>query len=97
MSSPDDPNVPWTLFILLISVALIFVIIVGLQAWFYDFNRDEIERKRGASLSTAVKQLRAEQLQTLNEYRWIDRNTETVGIPIERAMELLVEEYARGE
>ncbi len=97
MSSPDDPNIPWTLFLLAISVALIFIIVVGLQAWYYDFHRDELERKRGASLSTTVKQLRAEQLATLNEYRWIDRNKETIGIPIERAMELVVEEHTRGE
>ena len=42
-----------------------------------------------------LRETRAEQEARLGTYRWVDRGAGVVAIPIERAMELLVEEARR--
>lgn len=41
-------------------------------------------------LQREAEELRAEQVQRLNSYGWVDRNNEIIHIPIEQAMEALV-------
>jgi len=38
-----------------------------------------------------LQELRAHEEEILHNYRWIDRNAETVGLPIDRAIELLAQ------
>ena len=52
-----------------------------------EFPPPGLEVKPGASLA----KLRAAEEADLNSYGWIDRNAGTVRIPIERAMDLLLE------
>jgi hypothetical protein len=94
MSSQSDPDVPRTLYIAVVSVILVFVIVVGLQAWFYNIEEAEVLRKQSGQAAPELLRLRAEQLEQLNEYRWADRKNNTVAIPIERAMQLVVDELA---
>ena len=51
------------------------------------FPGTRLEVKPGASLA----ELRAAEDADLNSYGWIDRNSGTIRIPIERAMQLLLE------
>ena len=73
-------------------VVLVYVLILLVQGWFYHAQTDEHVRKviepRNEQLAAAV----AAQQEPLQGYRLINEAEGTVGIPIERAMELVVRE-----
>jgi hypothetical protein len=94
MSSQSDPDVPRTLYIAVVSVILVFVVVIGLQAWFYHVEEAEVLRKQSGQSAPELLRLRAEQLDRLNNYRWADRKNNVVAIPIDRAMQLVVDELA---
>ena len=96
MTRYDDPDVPLSAVIGLIGAMLLVVIIVVLQAVFFDMEAAELERKVYSQRDEALARLEAEQRETLASYRWIDQEGGVVGIPIERAMELVAAE-SRGE
>jgi hypothetical protein len=52
-----------------------------------EFPQPRLEVKPGANLA----ELRAAEESDLNSYGWVDRNTRTVRIPIDRAMQLILE------
>lgn len=76
---------------------LVFIIVIALQAWFYSFKEREIQAKTQTSETLQVSV--AEQLGRLAHYERtnpsditpLNSNTK-VRIPIERAMELIVQE-----
>ena len=92
----DDPNVPLSAVVGLVGVILLFVIIVALQAVFYQMETAELERKVGSQRDADLASLEASHREALASYRWIDQGGGVVGIPIERAMELVATE-SRGE
>ena len=74
----------------------VLLIIVLLQAWFYNW-RGEITAAATLATNdprTPLGQAILEQQQQINSYRWINREAHVRAIPIERAMELVVEEMA---
>jgi len=73
-------------------VILLVLIIVGVEAY-YDRVRDQqIFVKQLQPVSEDLKALRAREDTDLNSYRYIDRAKGSVRLPINRAMDLLVEE-----
>ncbi len=54
----------------------------------------ELAARQAAANPAEVRQLLAAQAARLAEYRWLDASAGTVGLPIERAMELVVREQA---
>ena len=91
-----DPNTPATLVVGAVGAILLVICVVLLQAYFYRSEADEVRRKVVAVAPEELAQARAEQLGVLNSYRWIDEKAGVVGIPIDRAMELVVAERAAG-
>lgn len=91
----DDPNAAPTLAYGIAGAILVFVLIVSLQALFYAEQKREAERKVVARAPEALARLAAEQQEKLHSYRWIDAGAGVAGIPIERAMELTVQELNR--
>lgn len=92
----DDPDVPASAVVGIVSAILLFVIIVALQALFYRMEEGERSRKVYEQPYEALQQLDADQLGTLSSYGWVDQQTQVAHIPINRAMELVVEE-SRGQ
>ena len=88
----DDPNVAASAVIGIISAILLFVIIVVLQAYFYQAEQGELERKVYSQPYQALQQLDANQIELLNSYGWVSEAEGTVHIPIQRAMELVAAE-----
>lgn len=88
----DDPNVANSALIGIVSAILLFVIIVVLQAYFYRSEQHELERKVYTQPYEALQRMDAEQLEEIGSYGWVSEAEGTVRIPIERAMELIVEE-----
>jgi hypothetical protein len=88
----DDPNVAASAVVGIISAILLFVIIVVLQAYFYDAEQAELEQKVYTQPNQALQQLDAGQLELISSYAWVSQADGVVRIPIERAMELVVAE-----
>ena len=94
MHESGDPNVPATVVVGVVGAILLFVLVVLLQAVFYSAERAENQAKVVAPVSEELASLRASQLEVLHSYRWIDQANGVVGIPIERAMELVAWEHS---
>lgn len=60
-------------------------------AMYNDVDRQETIEK-WASGNLAVQALKEEQLQTLNQYRWVDQQAGVVAIPIDQAIAVLSNE-----
>jgi len=90
----DEQSVPFLVGIGVFSAAffLAFAIaIVGLFRW---WDLDQRENKIVAKTGNEVRILKADQAASLRSYRLLDRETGRVSIPIDRAMDLILEEYA---
>ena len=88
----DDPDVPASLVVGVVSAVLLFVVVVALQALFYRMAEGERSRKVYEQPYEALQKLDADQLGTLSSYGWVDQQQGVTRIPIERAMQLIVDE-----
>ena len=88
----DDPSASRTLVWGIVGAVVVFVIIVALQAFYYSMRDDEIDRKVVNQAPEELGRLIATQQEALGSYRWIDQENGVVGIPIERAMEIVTRE-----
>jgi hypothetical protein len=93
--SADDPKATTVLFVGIVSVVAVFLIVVMLQIVFYRMQEREVARKSLDLAPEELAQLRASQQAELHSYGWIDEAGGVARIPIERAMELTVEEINR--
>jgi hypothetical protein len=92
----DDPKALTTIVVGVIGAALLVAILVLLEALYYRTVESERERKVVLQQSEELRVLRAEQLEQLRDYRWINEQQGIVAVPIERAMELVVREAGDG-
>jgi len=85
MSIRQEVNAPviWTVGI--VSGLLLLVVVVGMQAWFYAAERDEIPRKWERARNPWLDNLRREQTRNLTTRRWVDVEKQIVTMPIDRA------------
>ena len=88
----DDPNVPASAIVGIVSAIVLFVIIVLLQGLFYAMQADELERKVYSQTSEELRALDADQLKRLNSYGWVSEPDGIAHIPIDRAMDLVLQE-----
>jgi hypothetical protein len=95
LTRTDDPSPSSTAYVGGLFVLILILTVIALVGYFDRVATEEFEVKVVDQTVTAVRELRAEQLSRIREYRWVDRQAGTVTIPIERAMELIVEERTR--
>jgi hypothetical protein len=88
----DDPSPGRTAYVGAVFIILFVLTVIALIAYFDRVRSQEFEIKVVDRPFDAVRDLRSQQVGKLEEYRWIDRGAGTVTIPIERAMELVVDE-----
>jgi len=87
-----DPN---TRFIALLGLATIVILIAavfGVQYYYDRLYDEQVYVKVLEPESETLKDLRSRENEQLHSYQYIDREKGTVRIPIERAMQVLVEE-----
>ena len=92
--STDTPSMslPGVLLRVLLLLAAAGVASSVLPALFHA-GADSLREERGwGAVPAETKNARAGQLERLEKYRWLDREAGVVALPIERAMELVVEE-----
>jgi hypothetical protein len=94
MTAPEerDPKAASTLIVGAVGVILLAVVILLLQVLFHRTAEAERYRKVISQQPEELRQVRSEQLDRLNSYRWVDEQNGVVTIPIERAMELVARE-----
>ena len=95
MRETGEPNTPLTALVGIGFAVALFVLVVFLQAFFYQEQRAEHARKVVAVAPEELSQLRAKQLGELHGYRWVDEKAGVVAIPIGRAMDLVVRDDGR--
>lgn len=92
-----DPNVR---FLALFGFALIVVlvlVVLGIQYYHDRVKEQQIFIKVLQPESQALKDLRVREDQDLHTYQYINREKGQVRLPIDRAMKLLLAEYAAGK
>jgi hypothetical protein len=93
---PDDIGVGMLTVLGLLCAVSLFLIVVLLQAWFYNW-KDDLEAQRTASTEehSAPAALAAEQLKQIDIKGHVDpaNKSQVCAVPINRAMELIVGEY----
>ena len=95
MRETGEPNTPLTALVGVVFAIVLFALVVSLQALFYRQEADENARKVVAVAPEELSRLRAQQLETLHAYRYVDSRAGVVAIPIDRAMELVVRDGGR--
>jgi hypothetical protein len=90
-----EPNTPLTALIGVVFAIALFALVVSLQALFYRQESEENARKVGAVAPEELSRLKAQQLETLHAYRYVDPKAGVVAIPIDRAIELVVRDGGR--
>jgi len=88
----EELDTPAIVTIGIVASVLVFVIIVLLQAYFAEAQRQEWQRKVVAPRSEELVAAQSDQETQLNTWRWIDRANGVVAVPIARAMELVARE-----
>lgn len=90
-----DPRAPSTLVVGAAGVLITVLTLIGLEVLYYQTAGAEHTRKEVESIPLELEATRTEQIRQLAGYRWVDKQAGTVALPIERAMELIVEEHGR--
>lgn len=90
----DGINVSVLIVVSVLFAVLTFVLVLLLQTWFYQEQEREQYVKTVAPTPAELISVTAEQEGLLHSYRWVDQEQDVVGIPIERAMKLMVQEAA---
>ena len=91
-AAKEDLHIPLIFTIGALFVILLFVSILLLQAYFYRAARQEYDTKVVVPRNEALVASLAGQQQQLHSYRWIDQDKGVVGIPVQRAVELIIQE-----
>jgi hypothetical protein len=78
-----------------VSMAVFMTGLYWLKSFFTLTSNQEVHRKVLAPPNPALQNLRVEEARVLGGYGWVDREKGIVHIPVERAMDLLVEEARR--
>lgn len=87
----------WAIVITLLVGSLLLVIsLFWLRSYFFLVRNEQIQRVVLSVPNPALQDLRVREEQKLNSYGWVDQAQGTVHIPIDVAMERMVE-ASRGE
>lgn len=84
-----------TMVSVLIGLALAGIMTAAMF-WIGDYYRGP-QRSRSEAGRQTLQELQAAEQQDLQNYGWVNRSEGTVRIPVDRAMQLLVEEARRGQ
>ena len=78
-----------------VSAILLFILVVGVSGLFLQWQKQEASEKSSPLMPEELRRLKSQQMGGINSWRWISEKDGVVRIPIDRAMELVVEEEAR--
>ncbi len=79
----------------MVSIILLVVIFLGVEAWFRSEFHNELQAKMAGDVHWDLASLRLDQQERINRYGWADPQAQTVTIPIDRAIELTAERQSQ--
>ncbi len=92
MDKQSDPNTPAVLLVGVVGSIALFALVVALVAVYQNVEHQQLQDKVYNVVPQELAQLRAKQQAQLNGYRHLPGEGERVALPIQRAMELSVDE-----
>jgi hypothetical protein len=95
--APDRPDIFGISWIAVACILTVVVITLFGMAVYFRAQAHENRLKGEATIYSELQNLEAEQQEELNSVGWVDRDNGIVRIPIDQAMELVVERVAEGE
>lgn len=94
MIEKDRIDTPLIVTLAVMASLLLFTLVVLLGA-LHDQSQSTLQRDRSErALPSELDVAAAEQRQRLERYAWIDREAGAVAVPIDRAVELVLRDYA---
>lgn len=88
----EDPEIGSTWMVGLVGTIVLIVIVLALTAMHYNIEQQQVREKQLERDISTVRMLRQTHREHLERW-WVDEDADRVGVPIEHAMELVVEEY----
>lgn len=92
-----EPRGPAIAVVLLIFVAVLVAVYFGVDYYFTYIKEKEVYEKVLAPTSEILRNVRNRENWNLNTWQYLDRNKTVVRIPIDRAMELTLKDYAANQ
>jgi hypothetical protein len=92
----SDPKSTPTLLVGAVGMILLMVIVLLVEVLFHRTSEAEIHRKVISEQPLELRQVQAEQLEQLSGYRWVSEPEGVAAIPIDRAIDLVIEEAQTG-
>ncbi len=92
----SDPKSTPTLLVGAVGMILLMVIILLVEVLYYRTSQAEVYRKVISEQPLELRQVQAAQQEQLNAYRWISQPEGVAAIPIDRAIDLIVDEAQTG-
>ncbi len=96
MSSPkavyDDLDTTMIAYVGTVGTIVTFFLVFAIAAFYYAFADSEHEVKVIKVPEKNAESILANQAAGLTEYRWIDQDKNIVAIPIDKAMQIVVQE-----
>jgi heme exporter protein D len=93
----SDPKSVPTLLVGAVGMILLMVIVLLVEVLYHRTTEAEIYRKVISEQPLELRQVQAEQREQLNSYRWVSQSEGIAAIPIDRAMDLIVDEAQEGK
>ncbi|EAQ77696.1 hypothetical protein [Blastopirellula marina] len=90
----DDLNTPVIAVVGFVSAILTFAIVMGLQATYHQYANTLHAEEVVNVKSDATGNILSAQKASLNGYGWVNKDAGQVSLPIDRAMQLVVNEYS---
>lgn len=91
----DDPKADTLATIGFVGTLLFVALVIGLAALYFNVHNQEIDAKVLNADFPELRRLQTEQRTALSGYRYANPEKSAVAIPIDRAMQLVVEEANR--
>jgi hypothetical protein len=92
MVQKDDVDSQTVAIIGVFAAIVTFALIVGAQVLYYRMQKADEYRKVVAPGSTDLQNVVTEQRAAISTYHWVDKEKGVVAIPIERAMNLVLQQ-----
>jgi len=93
----SDPRSTPTLLVGAVGMILLMVTVLLVEVLYQRTSQAEVYRKVISEQPLELRQVQAEQLEQLNGYRWVSQPEGVAAIPIDRAIDLIVEETQAGQ
>lgn len=88
----DDLDTTMIAFVGVVGTIITFFLVFAIAALSNKFENNQTEIKVVEVPEVNSDSILANQAATLTEYRWIDQDKKIVAVPIDRAMEIVVQE-----